>query len=153
MIVRTMRRRPCSVWVFRRTDQAFCRRHAPDAGRYSALMLAIRELRKVAWRGPRARDRYLGYLTLTDEAVRLSGRDESTSVDVALSIPHAALRAIRASEGTIVLELADGEIVVTPVDGSTAEVERLAHRLAAAAEPPSSPASRQSSPMRSLASA
>ncbi len=116
-------------------------------------MLAIRELRKVAWRGPRARDRYLGYLALTDEAVRLSGRDESTSVDIALSIPHTALRAIRASEGTIVLELADGELVVTPVDGSTAEVERLAHRLAATAEPPGSPASCQSSPMRSLASA
>ena len=147
-----MRRRLWSVWVFRRTDEAFCRRHAPDAGRYSAPMLAIRELRKVAWRGPRARDRYLGYLALTDEAVRLSGRDESTSVDVALSIPHAALRAIRASERTIVLELADGEIAVTPVDGSSAEVERLAHRLAAA-EPPSSAGSYQSSPMRSLASA
>jgi hypothetical protein len=99
-------------------------------------MFAIREMRKVAWRGPRARDRYLGYLALTDEAVRLSGRDQSTGVDVALSIPHAALRGIRASEGTIVLELFDGEITVTPVDGSPADLERLAHRLVAATEPP-----------------
>ena len=99
-------------------------------------VLAIRELRKVAWRGPRACERYLGYLALTDEAVRLSGRDEATRVDVALSIPHEALRSVRACEGTVVLELVDGEIVVEPVDGSTAEVERLAHRLTAAVEPP-----------------
>ena len=116
-------------------------------------MLAVRELRKVAWRGPRARDQYVGYLALTDEAVRLSGRDETTCVDVALSIPHGALRGIKVSARTIVLELADGEIAVEPVDGSSAEVERLVHRLAAAIVPPVDAASGQSSPMRSFASA
>lgn len=86
-------------------------------------------MRKVAWQGPRARDQYLGYLALTDEAVRLSGRDESTGVEVALSIPHGALGGIRTRGGTIVLELLDGEIEVAPVDSSPAEVDRLAHRL------------------------
>ena len=148
-----MVRRLCSVRVFRRADQAFRRGRSDGGGRYSALMLAIRELRRVAWRGPRARDRYVGYLALTDEAVRLSGRDDSTCLDVAISIPHAALRGIRASKGTIVIELVDGEIVVRPADGSTAEVERLAHRLAAGIQAPGRGASCQSSPMRSLASA
>ena len=115
-------------------------------------MFAIRELRKVAWRGPRARDEYVGYLALTDEAVRLSGRDEASGVEVALSIPHEALRRIRSSEERIVLELVDGEIVVEPV-GSQAEVERFVRRLVAAIEPPTGSVSSQSSPMRPLASA
>ena len=115
-------------------------------------MFAIRELRKVAWRGPRARDEYVGYLALTDEAVRLSGRDEATGVEVALSIPHEALRRVRSSGETIVLELVDGEIVLEPV-GSPVEVERFVHRLAAAIEAPTGSASSHSSPIRPLASA
>ena len=118
-------------------------------------MLAVRELRKVAWRGARVREGHVGYLALIDEAVRLSGRDESTGVDVALSIPHAALHGVRVSEGAVVLELAEGEpIVVMPVDDTAAEVDRLAHRLASAVEQADRGASAgHSSPRRSLASA
>ena len=110
-------------------------------------MLAIRELRKVAWHGPSPRERRDGYLALTDEAVRLSGREASTGVDLALSIPHEAIDAVRPTAGAIVLELSSGErIVITPVDTTPSDLERLAHRLA-------STSACQSSPMRSLASA
>jgi hypothetical protein len=113
-------------------------------------MLAIRELRKVAWHRAHVRHPYVGYLTLTDDLVRLAGREEATGIDVALSIPLAAIERVRVAadacldaERSIVLELADGEPVhVLPLDGSRAEVERLARRLAAGY-----------SPSRSLASA
>jgi hypothetical protein len=102
-------------------------------------MLAIRELRKVAWHRVHVRRPYVGYLTLTDDIVRLAGREEETGIDVALSIPLTAIDRVRVAadacldaERSIVLDLADGEpIRVVPLDGTRAEVERLARRLAA----------------------
>jgi hypothetical protein len=107
-------------------------------------MLAIRELRKVAWHRLHVRQPYVGYLTLTDEAVRLSGREAETGIDVALSIPLSGIdRVRRASDAcldadrAIVLELADGEpIRVVPIECSRADLERLARRLTAAVESP-----------------
>jgi hypothetical protein len=124
-------------------------------------MLEIRDLRKVGWRRLHAQQHYLGYLTLTDQAVRLSGHEQATGIDVTLSIPPAAIDRVRighadervAGERAIVLELVASEaVLVAPEDSTAADVDRLARRLAAAVHPPqSSPG--QSSSNRPLASA
>jgi hypothetical protein len=109
-------------------------------------MLAVRDLRKVAWRRRHAHQHYTGYLTLTDETIRLSGRESATGIDVALSIPHQAINSVRigttaddqlAGEPAIVLEVADGEpILLQPIDSGRLEISSLARRLASAAKPP-----------------
>jgi hypothetical protein len=125
-------------------------------------MLEIRDLRKVAWRRLRGKQHYLGYLTLTDQAVRLSGHEQATGIDVTLSIPPAAIDRVRightdervAGERAIVVELVDSEsVLVAPVDSTATDVDRLARRLAAAVDPPSGSAPGQSSSRRPLASA
>jgi hypothetical protein len=108
-------------------------------------MLAVRDLRKVAWRRRHAHQHYAGYLTLTDETIRLSGRESATGIDVALSIPHEAIGSARIGttledelegEQAVVLEVADGEpILVRPIGTGKREIQALARRLASAIEP------------------
>ncbi|MDX6511335.1 MAG: hypothetical protein QOE36_839 [Gaiellaceae bacterium] len=109
-------------------------------------MLAVLDLRRVSWRRQHARHEYLGYLTVTDETIRLSGREGNTEIDVALSIPCSAVVGVRvgtaldeqlAGEDAVVLELTDGEpIVLGPVGAGRLALNQLAHRLALAVEPP-----------------
>ena len=105
-------------------------------------MLAVRDLRKVAWRRRYAHQHYAGYLTLTDEAIRLSGRESATGIDVALSIPHTAIGSAvigtdeLADEPAVVLEVADGEpILIRPIGTGPLEIDTLVRRLACALEP------------------
>jgi hypothetical protein len=105
-------------------------------------MLAVRDLRKVAWRRRYARQHYAGYLALTDETIRLSGRESATGIDVALSIPCGAIGSARigsdelAGEPAVVLEVADGEpILIRPIGTGLLEIDTLARRLASAIGP------------------
>jgi hypothetical protein len=108
-------------------------------------MLAVRDLRRVAWRRRHAHQHYAGYLTLTDDTIRLSGRESATGIDVALSIPHQAINSVRigttaddqlAGEPAVVLEVADGApILIRPIDTGRFEIDALARRLASAVEP------------------
>jgi hypothetical protein len=105
-------------------------------------MLAVRDLRKVAWRRRHAHQHYAGYLTLTDELIRLSGRESATGIDVALSIPHEAIGSARigtdelTGEPAVVLEVADGEpILIRPIGTGPLELDVLARKLASTVEP------------------
>jgi len=73
-------------------------------------MLGVRDARQVAWRRQHAQRHYVGYVTVTEESVRLAGREQTTGIDVALSIPHTAIRDVRV--GTRSTELVDGELSV-----------------------------------------
>ncbi len=73
-------------------------------------MLGVRDTRRVAWRRQHAQRHYVGYVTVTDEAVRLAGREQTTGIDVSLSIPHTAIRDVRV--GTKDTEMVDGELTV-----------------------------------------
>ena len=88
-------------------------------------MLGVRDTRRVAWRRQYAQRHYVGYATVTESSVRLVGREQATGIDVALSIPHTAIAAVRVGDGstelvdggqTVVLELRDEEpIYVRPL--------------------------------------
>jgi len=104
-------------------------------------MLGVRDLRRVAWRRLSAPQHYIGYVTITDDVIRLSGREEPTGIDVALSIPCAAVRHTHigtlpeeqlAGESTLVLDVADGvPIVVRPIGIGELQLESLARKLRA----------------------
>jgi hypothetical protein len=107
-------------------------------------MLGVRDIRRVAWRRLPAPQHYLGYLTITDEMIGLSGREEPTGIGVSLSIPCQAIKRTHtgtlpeeqlAGESTVVLEVADGvPIVVRPVGTDDLGLEALARKLRSAIE-------------------
>ena len=107
-------------------------------------MLGIRDVRRVAWRRLHAPQHYLGYLTITDDMIGLSGREEPTGIGVSLSIPCEAVTRMHAGtlpeeqlagESTVVLEVADGvPIVVRPVGTDDLGLEALARKLRSAIE-------------------
>jgi hypothetical protein len=96
-------------------------------------MLGVNDLRRVTWRRRYADQSYEGYLVVTDEFVRLLGREAATGIDASLSIPHSAITATYATDdGAFVLDVADGiPIDVHPVGGQLA-LAALARRVAAA---------------------
>ncbi|HEX4526229.1 MAG TPA: hypothetical protein VH108_05750, partial [Gaiellaceae bacterium] len=61
-------------------------------------MLGVRDTRRVAWRRQHAQRHYVGYVTVTEDTVRLAGREQATGIDVALSIPRTAIRKIRVAQ-------------------------------------------------------
>ncbi len=73
-------------------------------------MLGVRDTRRVAWRRQHAQRHYVGYVTVSEQNVRLAGREQTTGIDVALTIPHTAIREVRV--GTKDTELVDGELTV-----------------------------------------
>jgi hypothetical protein len=96
---------------------------------------------KVAWCRQGVRTYFVGALRAGDEGIRLTGRDPTSGIDVALSIPlaeveHVHLSASRnellAGEPCVVLELADSEsIFIRQVGAGPLQVEVLAGRLGA----------------------
>jgi hypothetical protein len=103
-------------------------------------MLGVRDTRQVAWRREHAQRHYVGYVTITDDAVRLVGRELSTGIDVSLSIPHRAIRGVRIGteptdlvdgELTVVLDLRDEEpIYVRPIGGGPLDLDSFSRRFA-----------------------
>jgi hypothetical protein len=102
-------------------------------------MLGVRDTRRVAWRREHAARHYLGYVTVTEDAVRLKGREQASGIDVALTIPRTAIRGIRVAsnpaesvvgEPCVVLELGNDEpIYVRPVDSLPLALPAFARRL------------------------
>jgi hypothetical protein len=95
----------------------------------------------VAWRRQHAQRNYVGYATVTESSVRLVGREEATGIDVSLSIPHTAIKAVRVgssatetvdAESAVVLELRDEEpIYVRPLGDGQTDLDGFARKLRA----------------------
>jgi hypothetical protein len=102
-------------------------------------MLGIRDTRRVTWRRQHASQHYVGYVTVTDQSVRLAGREHATGIDVSLSIPYDAIRQVRLAEDSreqvvgeqsVVLELRDDEpIYVRPVCTGPLDLDGFARKL------------------------
>lgn len=102
---------------------------------------------KIAWCRHGVRTYFVGALRAGDEGIRLTGRDPSSGIDVALSIPLAEVERVRVSasgdellagEPCVVLELADSEpIFIRQVGVGAFQVHLLARRLGALTEAPS----------------
>ncbi len=102
-------------------------------------MLGVRDTRRVAWRRQHATRHYVGYVTISEDTVRLAGREEATGIDVALSIPHTAIRTVRVGSGdtetvdgepAVVLELRDEEpIHVRPLGDGPRDLDGFARRF------------------------
>ena len=102
-------------------------------------MLGVRDTRRVAWRRQHAQRHYVGYVTVTEDTVRLAGREQATGIDVSLSIPHAAIRKVRVAENgseevvgerSVVLELCDDEpIYVRPLTPGALDLDGFARKL------------------------
>ena len=104
-------------------------------------MLGVRDTRRVVWRRRYAHSNYVGYVTVSDDSVRLAGSEQATGIDVALTIPYAAIRQVRVGrdsyeailgERSVVLELADNDpIYVRPVGTTPVDLPGFARRLGA----------------------
>jgi hypothetical protein len=104
-------------------------------------MLGVRDTRRVAWRRRHAHSFYVGYITVSDDSLRLAGEEHGTGIDVALTIPYRAVRDIRVGRDSyeevvggqsVVLELADNDpIYLRPVNGGEADLHNFARKLAA----------------------
>jgi len=102
-------------------------------------MLGVRDTRRVAWRREHAPQHYVGYVTVTEETVRLAGREHATGIEVSLSIPYDAIRKIRVArdageevvgERAVVLELReDSPIFVRPLQTGAISLDSFARKL------------------------
>jgi hypothetical protein len=105
-------------------------------------MLGIRDTRRVAWRRQHALRHYVGYVTVTEDGVRLAGHEDATGIDIALSIPYDAIRKVRVAraageevvgEPSVVLELHEDEpIFVRPLSAVASDLDGFARRLRSA---------------------
>lgn len=69
-------------------------------------MLGVRHTGRVAWRRKHASRHYLGYVLVTDDAIRLAGDENETGIHAVLSIPPTAIEglasdACRASRSSV----------------------------------------------------
>jgi hypothetical protein len=102
-------------------------------------MLGVRDTRRVTWRRQHAAQHYVGYVTVTDDTVRLAGREHATGIDASLSIPYDAISKVRLARGegeevvgerSVVLELRnDRPIYVRPVGTGPLDLEAFARKL------------------------
>jgi hypothetical protein len=102
-------------------------------------MLGVRDTRRVTWRRQHAAQHYVGYVTVTDDSVRLAGREHTTGIDVSLSIPYDAICMVRVAqddgeevvgERSVVLELHDDRpIYVRPLGSGPLDLDGFARKL------------------------
>ncbi len=102
---------------------------------------------RIAWCRHGVLTYFVGSLRAGDEGIRLTGRDPSSGIDVALSIPLAEVECVRVSasrnellagEPCVVLELAGSEsIFIRQVGVGPLQVQVLARRLGALTKAPS----------------
>lgn len=104
-------------------------------------MLGVRDTRRVAWRHRHARRHYVGYVTVTEDAVRLTGREHITGIGISLVIPRDAIQQVRLAqaaeeevvgEPSVVLELHDDDpVFVRPLANGSLDLDGFARRLRA----------------------
>ncbi len=102
-------------------------------------MLGTHDTRRVAWRRQHARRHYVGYVTVSDDTVRLAGHERATGIDIALTIPHDAIRKVRvgrepaeeiSGERSVVVELREDEpIYLRPVSAGSIDLDGFARKL------------------------
>ena len=102
-------------------------------------MLSVRDTRRVAWRRRHAPQHYVGYVTVTEDTVRLAGREPATGIDASLRIPFAAIRKIHPGDGArdevvgepaVVVDIRDDEpILVRPLCVGSIDLPSFAHKL------------------------
>ncbi len=101
---------------------------------------------KIAWCRNGVRTYFVGALRAGDEGIHLTGRDPSSGIDLALSIPLAEVERVRVSssgdellagEPCVVLELTESEpIFLRQVGVGPLQVHVLARRLGALTQAP-----------------
>jgi hypothetical protein len=101
---------------------------------------------RVVWRRQGVRHHHVGMLSAGEEAIRLTGRDALSGVEVALSIPLGEINDVRvggsgderiAGERCVVLELAGSEaIFLRELGGGPLHVQVLARSLGALTSTP-----------------
>ncbi len=94
---------------------------------------------KIAWRRGEHGPTYVGAVSRSTDAIRLTGRDPNLGIDVALSIPVEEIEDVRVVEAAarsidggpfVVLDLPESEpIHLRPVGGSSLDVHRLARAM------------------------
>jgi hypothetical protein len=104
-------------------------------------MLGVRDTRRVTWRRRYAHSQYVGYVTVSDNNLRLAGSEHATGIDVALTIPNDAIRQVRVGrdpyeeilgERSVVLELTDNDpIYLRPISTDAIDLQGFARRLSA----------------------
>jgi hypothetical protein len=102
-------------------------------------MLGVRDTRRVAWRRKHALRHYVGYVTVTEDGVRLAGHEQATGIDIALTIPYDAIQKVRlgriaaeevVGECSVVLELHEDEpIFVRPLCTGPLDLDGFARKL------------------------
>jgi hypothetical protein len=102
-------------------------------------MLGARHTSRVAWRRMHAQRHYVGYVTIGYDEIRLAGHEQTTGIDVTLSIPFGAIHGVRVGsdddgkvvgERAVVVDLGEDEpIYVRPLEPDAAELNNLAQRL------------------------
>lgn len=105
-------------------------------------MLGVREARQVAWRRAHALRHYVGYVTVSEDGIRLAGRESATGIDIALSIPYDAISKVRLAraggeevvgEPSVILELhGDEPILVRPLGPGHPDLDGFARKLRSA---------------------
>jgi hypothetical protein len=98
---------------------------------------------KITWRRRGVGPIYVGAVSHSPEAVRLTGRDPVSGIDVALSIPIGEIEHVgvadavdrsREGDGCVVLDLAESEAIeLRPVGVVPSHVQLLARALGALA--------------------
>ena len=102
-------------------------------------MLGARHTSRVAWRRMHAQRHYVGYVTIGDDEVRLAGHEQTTGIDVTLSIPFGAIHGVRVGSDTdgkvvgeraVVMDLGEDEpIYLRPLGHEGSDLTQLAQRL------------------------
>jgi hypothetical protein len=102
-------------------------------------MLGVRHTGRVAWRRKHASRHYIGYVLVTDDAVRLAGDEDETGIHAVLSIPPTAIEGTRVGrdpceevvgEQAVVIELADHDpIFLRPIGTGPLSLDDLARKL------------------------
>jgi hypothetical protein len=97
---------------------------------------------RIAWHRGKRGPTYIGGVSCSGDAIRLTGRDPALGIEVALSIPIGEVEQIEIAEEAsgskefVLLRLSDSEpIHLRPVRGGSLDVQRLARAIGSTSAP------------------